>query len=394
MSARRSRDGRRWMSVGRSAEPDARTAAAAAAHAALVGPRPKLLVVFAAVHHDGAALLAGVQDVARDVPTIGCSTHGEIAPGGPSDGAVVVAALGGPGFSVATATAEMVSGRQRAAGAELASCVGKVDDLPYRVLMLLTDGLVREQETVLRGCYNVLGASIPLFGGAAAEGFARSGPYVLGDGRMLRDAAVAVTIASEAPLSVAVRHGWRTVGEPMIVTSSADGWVYTLDDQPALDVFLDRLDAPREAYIDADEFINFALPRPLGVQRRSGVEPRNLGNRVDIGRRAISSGTSIDHGGLTWVMTGDEESILAATDTACAEAVSGLGECDPVGLFTFSCSALRPVLGEAGVRRENERMAKWAEGAPVAGFYTYGEIARVRGIDGFHNQALAVLAFG
>ncbi|WP_137814600.1 FIST signal transduction protein [Gandjariella thermophila] len=393
MNARRSPDGRRWMGVGRSAEPDSRAAASAAARAALAGPEPKLLIVFTAVHHDGAAVLAGVHDVAPDVPLIGCSTHGEIGPGGPADGTVTIAAIGGAGFSVATATAEAVSGRQRVAGAELAGSVRRVDDLAHRVLLLLTDGLVREQETLLRGCYAVLGASVPLFGGAAAEGFQRCGPYVLGGERVLSDAAVAVTIASEAPLSVAVRHGWRTVGDPMIVTGSGNGWVYTLDDQPALDVYLDRLGAPPEAYTDAGAFIDFALPRPLGVQRRSGVEPRNLGNRVDIERRAISSGTAIDHGGLVWVMTGDEESILAATDTACAEAVSGLG-CEPVGLFTFSCSALRPVLGEHGVRRENDRMAKWADGAPFAGFYTYGEIARVRGIDGFHNQTLAVLALG
>ena len=31
-------------------------------------------------------------------------------------------------------------------------------------------------------------------------------------------------------------------------------------------------------------------------------------------------------------------------------------------------------------------------GSPVAGFYTYGEIARTRGVSGFHNQTLVVLA--
>jgi hypothetical protein len=31
-------------------------------------------------------------------------------------------------------------------------------------------------------------------------------------------------------------------------------------------------------------------------------------------------------------------------------------------------------------------------GAPVAGFYTYGEIARTQGVSGFHNQTLVVLA--
>jgi hypothetical protein len=37
-------------------------------------------------------------------------------------------------------------------------------------------------------------------------------------------------------------------------------------------------------------------------------------------------------------------------------------------------------------------VARLAGEAPVAGFYTYGEIARTRGVTGFHNQTLVVLA--
>ena len=100
----------------------------------------------------------------------------------------------------------------------------------------------------LRGAYGVLGASVPLFGGASADGWRMTGGFLFGDGRALTDAVVGVAIGSEAPLSVAVRHGWDKVGDPMIVTSSGDGRVYTLDDRPALDVYLDRLGAPPEAY--------------------------------------------------------------------------------------------------------------------------------------------------
>ena len=31
---------------------------------------------------------------------------------------------------------------------------------------------------------------------------------------------------------------------------------------------------------------------------------------------------------------------------------------------------------------------------PAAGFYTYGEIARTRGVNAVHSQTLVVLAFG
>jgi hypothetical protein len=389
---------RRWMGVGRSRHADSRAAAEQAARAAIVGGEPKLLIVFAGIDHDPVALLAGLGDVAAGVPVIGCSTHGEIAPGGPQDGTVVVTAIGGPGFAVSTAVAEEVSGRQRAAGAEVAGCVAEVDaadsaaEFPHRVLLLLTDGLVRDQESILRGCYGVLGASIPLFGGAAADGWRMTGPYLLGDGRVLADAVVAATIASDAPLSVSVRHGWAKLGEPMIVTSSDNGRVYTLDDRPALDVYLDRLGAPPDAYTNAKAFTDFALPRPLGVQRRSGIEARNLSTEVDIEGRSIGGGSAIDHGGLVWALTGDEESIMAATDAACEQALAGLGGREPLGLLTFSCAALRAILGDEGIQREGDRLAKWAAGVPFAGFYTYGEIARIRGIDGFHNQTLAILA--
>ena len=46
-------------------------------------------------------------------------------------------------------------------------------------------------------------------------------------------------------------------------------------------------------------------------------------------------------------------------------------------------------LRHSGVR---DSLRREAGGAPVAGFYTYGEIARTRGIRGFHNQTLVVLA--
>jgi hypothetical protein len=380
------------MGVARSTVDDSRAAGAAATREALTGPDPKLLIVFFAISHDPGAVLDGIRDVAADVPVVGCSTHGEIAPGGPTDGTVVITAIGGPGLAVSTAVAKHVSGRQREAGAEVAECVTAAPDLPYKVLMLLTDGKIRDQETILRGCYGVLGASIPFIGGAAGDGWKMANTLVIADNQVLTDAVVGVTIASEAPLSVAFGHGWQKTGEPMIVTRSEDGRVYTLDDKPAMDAYLDRLGAPPAAYTDMQAFIDFALARPLGVQRRSGVEARNLSTGIDLEGRSIGSAGTIDHGGLTWAMTGDEETILAATDTVCENVLAELGDREVVGMIAFSCAALRAVLGDEGIKRENERIAKWARTAPFAGFYTYGEIARIRGIDGFHNQTLAVLA--
>ncbi len=385
---------RRWMGVGRSADADSRQAAVEAAQAALIGPEPKLLMVFSGIDHDPKVLVEAFRELSPGIPLIGCTTHGEIGPGGPTDGSVTVAAIGGAGLSVRTRTAENVNGRQREAGADVAASAADLAAYPHRVLLLLTDGRIRDQESILRGAYSVLGAAVPLFGGASADGWRMTGGYLFSSDGVFTDAVLGVTIGSEAPLSVAVRHGWDRVGEPMVVTSAGNGRVYTLDDRPALDVYLDRLGAPPEAYVDEEAFQQFALPRPLGVQRRSGLEARNLSTEVDIEGRSIGGGNAIDHGGLTWAMAGSEESILVATDEACKAAIDGLQGAAPVGLLTFSCAALRAVLGDEGIRREGARIGESAGSTPFAGFYTYGEIARTRGIDGFHNQTLAVLAIG
>ena len=89
-------------------------------------------------------------------------------------------------------------------------------------------------------------------------------------------------------------------------------------------------------------------------------------------------------------MEGDDESVLAATDAACEDALAPLADRRPLGLVAFDCIARRGVLGDAGIKREIDRVALHSNGAPVAGFYTYGEIARTQGISGFHNQTLVV----
>jgi hypothetical protein len=91
-------------------------------------------------------------------------------------------------------------------------------------------------------------------------------------------------------------------------------------------------------------------------------------------------------------MEGDDQSVLAATDAACSDALASLEGHPPLGMVAFDCIARRGVLGEEGIRTEVERIGQIADDTPVAGFYTYGEIARTQGVSGFHNQTLVVLA--
>ena len=93
-------------------------------------------------------------------------------------------------------------------------------------------------------------------------------------------------------------------------------------------------------------------------------------------------------------MEGDARSVFEATDAACRDSLAQLDGRPPLGMIAFDCIARRGFLGDERIRGEIDRLASLASGAPVAGFYTYGEIARTRGLRGFHNQALVVLSLG
>ena len=381
----------RWFGVGRSALTDSGPAGEEAASAAIRGEDGRLIVVFASESHDLGALLGGIRRHTGDIPLIGCSTAGEIASDGPGDAGVVVVALGGPGFVARTAVSRAVSTRLRDAGAEIAACAGDEPGHPHQALLLLTDGLAGDQTEVVRGAYSVMGAATPLVGGCAGDDLHMKRTRQLFDGEVLDDSVVGAWLASDAPLGIGVQHGWARVGEPMLVTGSEGSKVFTLDDQPALDVYLERLKPPAEAHGSPAEFTQFALTHPLGLSRRSGEEVRFVAG-ADLEDRSLNCIAAVPQGALVWMMEGDDDSVLAATDAACREALSALDGHAPLGMLTFDCIARRGVLGDAGIKREVNRIAEHAQGGPVAGFYTYGEIARTHGVNGFHNQTLVVLA--
>jgi hypothetical protein len=383
----------RWTGSGSSTSTASGLAGREAAAAALdARDDARLLIVFASDAHDLPALLAGIRAVSGEVPLVGCTTAGEIAHNGPGDRSVVVMALGGD-FSVATSAARVEPDGLRAAGSVVADSAALVGDRPHRALLLLSDGLAGDQEELVRGAYEVLGAGVPLVGGCAGDDLRMTKTAQFLDGEVLEGSVVAAALGSDAPLGIGVSHGWRRVGEPMMVTGSTGNRVLTLDDSPALDVYLTRLGAPPEAWTDPAAFTQFALTHPLGLSRRRGEEVRFVAE-ADFSDRSLGCVARVPRGGLTWFMEGDDASVMQATDDACTEALAPLEGRPPVGMLAFDCIARRGVLQELGLSREVARIAHHAGDAPVAGFYTYGEIARTSGTGGFHNQTLVVLALG
>jgi hypothetical protein len=379
----------RWMRVGSSDDPDGAVAARTAVEAALLGDRAALVLLFVSSRYDMEAVAKSASSAVDTTPMIGCSTAGEIGEGVAGSGRVVAAAIGGAGLR-AQASVGMLEDGLADAGRAAAHGLMEIS-APHRAVVLLSDGLSGGQTEVVRGAYGVGGAPVKLVGGRAADDLAMVKTWqILGD-RVYTNAVVGATIGSNGPIGIGVGHGWRRVGEPMVVTKSDGHRIFRLDDRPALDLFLTRADAPPEAFEDLNAWQETTLLHQLGLPRPGGEEVRGVLG-VDYKDRSLLCG-DVPQGSVVWVMDGDAETVLDGTVTACDQALADLGDVPPVGLFAFDCAARRTILGDR-LPDEMDTIAKHTGGVPVAGFYTYGEIARRRGSRGMNNSTLVMLALG
>lgn len=388
----------RWVRVGHSTDASGHVAGGVAARTARSGPDPKLLIAFVSYEYPIHEVVDAIADVAGDVPVIGCTGAGEIGPGPTSDAVrpgVTVVGLGGD-FDVTTASRTDFNQRPRQVGEEIAAAMLPLPHRANQFAIMLTDSLAGDEQELIRGAYQALGATVPLVGGVAGDDIRvpmiSTSSQIYG-GKVLQDAVVAACIGTDGPLGVSVRHGWQCQGEAMMVTASTGNQVEMLDDRPALDVYLERHAAPDGTESDPAVFGRFALTRPLAVVRRDGVAVRHVLG-ADPERRTLLCAAGVPRGAAVWLATGDVTSTLDAADLAAAESIAALDDAPPLGLLFVDCAGRRSVLGEPGMVAEREVMRRHAGAAPIAGFYSKGEIARVRGANGFHNQTIVAVAIG
>ena len=217
-------------------------------------------------------------------------------------------ALGGAGVRCRTAIAPIVDGDARTAAATAACCADELDPLASTVMVVLSDGSGIDQDDVIRGAYDTVGAAIPLVGGGACGAHLQFDPTLFRQDEngivAMSGVVVVATITSTGPIGIGVGHGFDPDGEPEVVTASGRNVVTTLGERPALDAYLRHHDAPADLFDIPEGFADFALARPLGVARRTRVEPRAVVGADEMAR-TLTMGATVPPGGLVWLMHGD-----------------------------------------------------------------------------------------
>jgi hypothetical protein len=353
----------------------------------------KQALVFAGSHESLTTAGSLLRERLPGIGLAGCTASGIFDRRTRVHAAVQLILFGGDGLSSAVAVAPLDAGggdASREAGRIVGHAVDELDRrFEHTALILLVDGLAGDANHVVRGAYEVAGATVPIVGGCAGDNLAMESTHQLCDAVVTTRSAVGIALTSTGPIGIGMRHGWSPIGVPMTVTAAGGTSIFTLDDRPALDVYLDAVDTPQLA--DEDGFAAFCQTRPLGLESRNGYHVRFV-RAVDFERRSIEFLVAIPEGELVTLMEGGPGTVLAAASSAVTEAVSQLSD-TPIGLVAFDCVACRGVIGDAELASETEAVSRHVPAsAALGGFYTYGEIARKGGNLGFHNQTMVVLA--
>jgi methyl-accepting chemotaxis protein len=381
----------------RSSDPKtAATEAVRRARVRLGEAKPSYGFVFASPDRDLQATLAHVTEAAEGAQIVGATTAGELTEAGLSHGSVTVMLVASDASSAAVAFSEQLNADPLAVAGELVMGVPEAKKVAshharhHLTTVLLTDGLCGAGERLVGDLHGLGQGSFQIVGGAAGDEGKFQATSVGVNGRAATNAAAALHVFSSSPWGVGVNHGLRSTTAQMRVTKAQGNVVHEIDGQPAFNAY-QRHAAERGVKLSAADATAYMVSNQLGIHFFKDIArsraPLSVGEDL-----SLTCAAEIPRGSMVSILDGDPVSMVDAARSAAEEAKQHLGGKKVAGVLLFDC-VCRGMILKDGFDKEIEAVRSVFGGVPIAGFLTYGEIARYPGkLNGWHNATAVVAA--
>ena len=361
-----------------------------------LGGQPDLVLLFATMTYEPAALLGALRDnLAADVKVAGCSSCGEINSEEGLSGSVTAMGLRLDRVEVELFKVDALGEDQVAAGRELGR---ELAAFKPDLLMLFPDGVRSNPPHIIRGIQEVTGDGYPIIGGAAGEPVheqLRTLQYI-GD-QALSGGLVAVALRGPLALSTATGTGFQAIGKQRVCTKVEDEKIILeIDGKPAIDVYTELLG---EEILD-NPIAGVIYPLAVSTRRASTYgesEQQRVVIRVvqefDRERGALKCGGDVSEGTIVRVARAAKEDLIAGAVAAIDEALERLPA--PALALFFNCAGRKIILGPRYYKDEIAAVyRRLGAELPKVGFYTYGEVAPIDGRVRYHNETFTVALLG
>lgn len=347
------------------------------------GFKPTIGIVFISIKQDRNAICQLLSSV--DIDVMGATSSTEFIEGHQDDGSTVILLLdiNRNFYSILFENIDEKNLEECSVGlAEAALSKFKNPSFILLTTSLTAEGKMLDGDLIIQSLEKVLGNNFNLFGGMAGDDLTFTGTFVFTNNQSTDYGMAALVLdAQKIGLHGMAISGWKPLGVTKTVTKSEDNIIYTIDDQPALDIYMRYLGSVIALNEDQQVFFeNLGNQYPFQIERE-GREPL-MCNPIgfDKEKKALICEFNIKEG-CRFRFSTPPDFDIKETIVEQANELKNKVQTGADALLIFSCAGRLAALGPLA-QQENEGLAEvW--GSPMAGFYSYGEFGR--GINGKHE---------
>jgi hypothetical protein len=350
------------------------------------GYSPTIAVAFISIAQDREAICHLLEEQQIDI--FGSTTAGEFTDGeiGEESAAIMLLDLKKEHYRVV----HLETGDEDTL--KIAKSVGRqgLDTFSNPAFIIASGGISTDGEMIIRGIEQAVGPKVTIFGGLAGDDFKMSGTYVFTNGKYSINGLVAI-ILDEDHVNVKglATSGWEPVGTVRTITKSEGNVVYTIDDQPALDVVIKYMGVNRNIDEWKDVIINVGSEFPMQLQRENAepvIRAPLFANKED---RSLVCAGSVPQGSKIRFSLPPDDSVIEKVVDEC-ETVKKEEMENADAMIMFSCKARHLSLGPMVGDEIDQVKNVW--GAPLVGFFSYGEMGKAtKGKHEFHNNTCSLV---
>ncbi len=360
--------------------------AAAFADCTSDGFKPTLAIVFISIKQDRASITELLNK--NNIQIFGATTSGEFIDGEIEEGSCVIMLLDlKPEYFkiIFLETGEKTT-------FENAVQLGKEgkDTFSNLAFIIASGWLNQDGEKIIEGITQGAGRDVVIFGGMAGDDLALVSPTVFTN-KSSGDKGLLGLIIDEDKVKIngIATCGWKPIGTSKTITKSEGNIVYTIDDKPALDMILKYLGLEYDFDSGKEIVTQVGAYYPLQMERE-GVAPvmrtAMFANRQD--RSLICAGNVPQGAKVKFSLPPDFDAIEKVVEECQDLKNESQHEADAI--IMFSCISRHLSFGI--LMKEEIEQVKQVWGAPMAGFFTYGEYGKSKtGKHEFHNNTCCVV---
>lgn len=348
--------------------------------AALGKANPAFVVFFASSVHDPEALGRAIAESFAGVPSIGCTTAGEIGAGRMLERSISLLAFGADDLrSIHVASAPdigaeaSVNGALRSLSSSIGAGVATLDPARY-VGLVLQDGMSGAEESVMATLSSA--TNMPFIGGSAGDDAKFKTTWVFVNGKPLTRAVALAVLEPSRPFAILKTQSFDVLDQTLKVTDvdEATRTVRGFNGKPAAEEYA------RVLGTTVAELPKYFMSRPVGLVLPNG-EPFVRSPQQLRGNDVVFY-CQVKEGMLLKVLAA--RNIVEDTRRDLEDGVRNLGTCSAI--LNFHC-ILRTL--ELQEKKQCEAYGALFSKIPTAGFSTYGE-----SYIGHINQTSTMVLFG